>query len=192
MNEIISKIGKVEQLELFQSGEFNDVPDDELLDWINTGHQAIQMAVVKLTIHAAQVGAWLTVMKERKVHGEWEGWVAENCLFSDRTARRYMKLYRKLIELPKRTLVSVLQLPVNTAYRHLGIVKTPAELEPVETPPTPEGFYDVIVIDPPWPMIKIEREEAPEQEGFPYSPMSIDELKMLDVPCADNCHLIIS
>jgi ParB/RepB/Spo0J family partition protein len=62
---------------------------------------------------------------------------ATNCKF----ARHYMKLYRKLIALPNRQLVAVLQMPVNTAYRELGVVKTPTELEPVETPPLPEGKY---------------------------------------------------
>lgn len=121
---------------------------------------SVIMALVKLTIHAAQVGAWLTVMKERKVHGEWEGWVAENCPFSIDSAQRYMKLYRKLIALPKTALVRFLDMPVNTAYRELSVVKTPMELEPVETPPLPEGVFDVIVIDPPWQIAKQRRTHA--------------------------------
>jgi len=110
MNEIVRKIGKVEQLELFPAEEFADVSDNELQDWINIGHQAIQMAVVKLTVHAAQVGAWLTVMKSRKVHGDWEGWVAENCLFKMRSTQKYMKLYRKLIAIPKTHLSAFLDM----------------------------------------------------------------------------------
>ena len=52
-----------------------------------------------------------------------------------------------------------------------------------------EGVYDVIVIDPPWPMKKIERDIAPDQVEFDYPTMTIDEIKALEVPCADNCHV---
>ena len=52
-----------------------------------------------------------------------------------------------------------------------------------------EGVYDVIVIDPPWPMKKIERDVAPNQVEFEYPTMTIDEIKNLEIPCADNCHI---
>ena len=61
--------------------------------------------------------------------------------------------------------------------------------EQVETPPLPEGKYNVIVIDPPWPMEKIEREVAPNQIGFDYPTMSIVNIRQLKIPCADNCHV---
>ena len=53
----------------------------------------------------------------------------------------------------------------------------------------PTGKYDVIVIDPPWPMLKIEREVAPEQVEFDYPTMSIDDIASMDIPAADDCHL---
>lgn len=52
-----------------------------------------------------------------------------------------------------------------------------------------EGVYDVIVIDPPWPMAKIERDERPKQAEFDYLTMSEAELRVLQVPCAANCHV---
>ena len=52
-----------------------------------------------------------------------------------------------------------------------------------------EGVFDVIVIDPPWPMTKIDREVAPNQVDFDYPTMSIDELKAFSVPAADDCHV---
>lgn len=54
---------------------------------------------------------------------------------------------------------------------------------------TIDGVYDVIVIDPPWPMQKIERDVTPNQVLFDYPTMSEDELKSLHIPCADDCHV---
>lgn len=53
------------------------------------------------------------------------------------------------------------------------------------------GVYDVIVIDPPWPMEKIEREAAPNQVAFEYPTMEEDALNQLTVPCADDCHVFL-
>ena len=38
------------------------------------------------------------------------------------------------------------------------------------------GKYDVFVIDPPWPMEKIERDDRPRQANFDYPTMSIEEI----------------
>lgn len=51
------------------------------------------------------------------------------------------------------------------------------------------GTYDVVVIDPPWPMQKIERDERPNQVNFDYPTMSEAELAALEIPAADNCHM---
>jgi N6-adenosine-specific RNA methylase IME4 len=56
----------------------------------------------------------------------------------------------------------------------------------------PDGKYGCIVIDPPWPMEKIEREVRPNQVGFEYPTMSEEELASFEVPgiiAADDCHL---
>ena len=58
-------------------------------------------------------------------------------------------------------------------------------------PQTIEGKYDVIVIDPPWPMEKIERDVRPNQHGFDYPTMSEDELEAVHLPAADDCHLFL-
>ena len=52
-----------------------------------------------------------------------------------------------------------------------------------------EGVYDVIVIDPPWPMKKIERDVAPNQVAFEYPTMSEAEMAELKMPAADDCHM---
>lgn len=59
------------------------------------------------------------------------------------------------------------------------------------TPSLPSDAYDVIVIDPPWEMQKIERDVRPNQVAFDYPTMNEEELIAFDVPsiAADNCHL---
>ena len=66
----------------------------------------------------------------------------------------------------------------------LAIVKERAPSLPTDT-------YDVIVIDPPWDMQKIERDVRPNQVAFDYPTMREEELAEFDVPSisADDCHL---
>lgn len=49
--------------------------------------------------------------------------------------------------------------------------------------------YDVIVIDPPWEMKKIDRDITPNQTDFDYPTMNEGDLKNLNIPAADNCHI---
>jgi N6-adenosine-specific RNA methylase IME4 len=57
----------------------------------------------------------------------------------------------------------------------------------------PKGKFQTIVIDPPWPMEKIDRDTRPNQVGFDYPTMSEEDL--MDWPlskfAADNCHLYL-
>jgi N6-adenosine-specific RNA methylase IME4 len=66
-----------------------------------------------------------------------------------------------------------------------------AKLENVEArkAKTLAGHYDVIVIDPPWPMEKIERDVTPEQVAFEYPTMQEHELAAMQLPAADDCHV---
>jgi N6-adenosine-specific RNA methylase IME4 len=65
--------------------------------------------------------------------------------------------------------------------------------EVVENPtPTPTGLYRTIVIDPPWPVQKIEREVRPNQVEFDYPVMSIDEIKAINLPADPaGCHVYL-
>lgn len=62
------------------------------------------------------------------------------------------------------------------------------ELKAREVKPA-DGVYDVIVLDPPWPMEKIEREVRPNQVAFDYPTMTEQELAGLELPMADDCHV---
>ncbi len=66
-----------------------------------------------------------------------------------------------------------------------------AKLESIEAveAKASEGVYDVIVIDPPWPMQKIERDVRPNQSEMDYPTMTEDELADLDIPCTGDCHV---
>jgi len=56
---------------------------------------------------------------------------------------------------------------------------------------TVTGKYDVIVLDPPWPMEKIERDCRPNQHAFDYPTMTEEELSALDIPSSDDCHIFM-
>lgn len=66
----------------------------------------------------------------------------------------------------------------------------------ISDPKPLEDSYSVVVIDPPWPMQKIEREVRPNQVGFDYPTMEEDEIAALFQnelrPGMDaNCHVFI-
>lgn len=56
-------------------------------------------------------------------------------------------------------------------------------------PEPPAGKYNVIVIDPPWPIEKIEREARPNQVTMDYPTMNEEEMSALNIPACDDCHL---
>ncbi len=74
------------------------------------------------------------------------------------------------------------------------------EAKKLNPPPTPEGEYDVIVIDPPWDVDKIlRRVDAPDQAEntgaedaeLDYPRMTIEEIKLFPIPSGPNCHVFL-
>jgi N6-adenosine-specific RNA methylase IME4 len=57
----------------------------------------------------------------------------------------------------------------------------------------PPGKFRTIVIDPPWPIEKILREERPYQDRFDYQRMSLEEIGNIPVPdkADEACHLYL-
>jgi N6-adenosine-specific RNA methylase IME4/ParB-like chromosome segregation protein Spo0J len=53
----------------------------------------------------------------------------------------------------------------------------------------PKRTYDVVVVDPPWPMQKLALDRAPRDVVFPYPTMSLEEIKALKLPLAADCHV---
>lgn len=55
-----------------------------------------------------------------------------------------------------------------------------------------EGEYGVVIVDPPWPIEKIEREVRPNQvKQIDYPTMTLDEIKAIKIPSAQDCHLFL-
>lgn len=52
----------------------------------------------------------------------------------------------------------------------------------------PEGFYSVLVIDPPWPY-GTKYDSDGRRAANPYPEMSLDELQAMELPAADDCVL---
>jgi N6-adenosine-specific RNA methylase IME4 len=67
------------------------------------------------------------------------------------------------------------------------------ELEDVENvrAKAVKGVFDVIVIDPPWQIKKIERDCRPNQVELDYPTMHVDEIGDLAIPVADDCHVFL-
>lgn len=73
-------------------------------------------------------------------------------------------------------------------------IRTRLDTIAAATPQTPTGLFDVIVIDPPWPMEKIERDERPNQSSFDYPTMTIgdiEDLTMVRDFAASDCHVFV-
>ena len=76
------------------------------------------------------------------------------------------------------------------------LVKAREEIpEPTETPEFPDRWYHCLVIDPPWPMKKIEREVAPNQGLYlDYPTMTLDQISEIPIPelaHEEGCHVFL-
>jgi len=83
------------------------------------------------------------------------------------------------------------EMTVNRAIQEMRRKQIKDNLNSIETIEAKEieGVFDVIVIDPPWQMKKIERNVAPNQVEFEYPTMAIEDIKKIKIPCADDCHV---
>lgn len=73
-------------------------------------------------------------------------------------------------------------------------ILTEVKRREVQTPPWPQGKYRTIVIDPPWPVEKIEREVSPNQFEMDYATMTLETIAALPVTslvAAEGTHLYL-
>jgi N6-adenosine-specific RNA methylase IME4/ParB-like chromosome segregation protein Spo0J len=79
---------------------------------------------------------------------------------------------------------------VDGAHRLLRKRQQVAHLRAREQPTAAfDGTYDVIVLDPPWPVAVQGREARPQQVGLPYTTMTVAEIQALHLPMAQDCHV---
>jgi N6-adenosine-specific RNA methylase IME4 len=83
------------------------------------------------------------------------------------------------------------QLPTFTHFLRLAKAKSLEDIPHLENP---DNTYHTIVVDPPWPTEKINREVRPYQSGFDYKTMSLEEIKAFPIvrdSARAECHLYL-
>lgn len=72
---------------------------------------------------------------------------------------------------------------VNTLRREVNnVMRERRKVEIAENPPElPAGLYSTVVIDPPWPVVKIARDVRPNQTGFDYPTMKVEDIERLNI-----------
>lgn len=63
--------------------------------------------------------------------------------------------------------------------------------QPDSDVPMPGGVYPTIVIDPPWPMQKVDREVRPNQAEFGYKTQTLDQIGDIDIPSAEDANIFV-
>jgi N6-adenosine-specific RNA methylase IME4 len=115
--------------------------------------------------------------------------VAKQNKVSERKMKQARKVKTSSPEMAKK--VDAGELSLADAVREIKRSEVITKLEDVAAVEAKalEGKYDVIVIDPPWPMQKIERDVAPNQVAFEYPTMTEAELAEMQMPAAEDCHM---
>ena len=108
---------------------------------------------------------------------------------SPKTAERALGLAKKAPELLDQVAAGAITL--NTATRQVKRAAMRQQLEAAETQAVKAlaGVYDVVVIDPPWPVAYNAREVRPEQASLAYPTMTLAEIRALQLPLADAAHV---
>ena len=88
---------------------------------------------------ATEAGDLLIKAKEQLPHGNWGAWVQENCRFSERTARGYMRLARELPKLEESKRQRVADMSLRQAIK--------AVAEPNEAPSETSIIWIRLVAD---------------------------------------------
>lgn len=109
--------------------------------------------------------------------------LAKHLSISERTLYYAVKFVQKYPELDK------VPEGKNITWNKIITKYLPAPKENKIDIDPPEGLYNVIVIDPPWPIEKIQRDCRPNQIDVDYQTMSLDEIVALHLPAMNDCHI---
>ncbi|MCX5804312.1 MAG: DUF3102 domain-containing protein [Proteobacteria bacterium] len=96
----------------------NELIESSVIVEIVELHQKIMLSIKSTLGDAIRIGELLKEQKDRLPHGAFTLWIKANLLFTDRTARNYMKVFENREQL-KTESVSVL----TGAYRMLSVPK---------------------------------------------------------------------
>jgi hypothetical protein len=96
-----------------------------LADQINAEHALCMAAAQDAVNKAIEVGRLLAEAKDQVRHGEWAGWVAENCSFGLRQSQKYMKAYGHREQILEQMRTEGAHLSLNGAMAQLARPKAP-------------------------------------------------------------------
>jgi hypothetical protein len=126
----------------------------ELAEKIKTGHKVIRDAlnVKGLVPKAIVIGRDLNEAKDKVAHGDWKGWLKENCNLSERTASRYMRFANnegKLEEAAKKKSVKAADLTMADADKAVGAKggRHAKQLNGVDLPASTASDDDLVKIE---------------------------------------------
>ena len=108
---------------------------------------------------------------------------------SPATAARALALKNSAPDLAQEVIDGHLSLPAATREAKKRTVVAALNDTAAREVKAAAGLYDVLVIDPPWPAAKIERDQRPNQVGLDYPIMTEDEIAALAIPAAKDCHV---
>lgn len=108
-------------------------------------------------------------------------------------SKKISSLSQQLARMPKKEFEQVRDgiVGMAEALRQVKKEKIIGDLESIKNKKSKKllGQYDVIVIDPPWPMEKIVRDVRPNQTKFDYPTMTEQEIINVKIPSTADCHL---
>lgn len=161
------------------------------------------------------LGAALTQLERNESHGggpgrgnktasdDGHGFIPSEyraVLDDTQTTRQDANRWQRIAAMPEPAFVEYI-IETKAASKELtttGALQAAARLiapEPAFTPAIPSGRYRCIVIDPPWPIVKIERAERPNQgDTLDYPTMSLEAITALpiaDLAEPDGCHMYL-
>lgn len=103
---------------------------------------------------------------------------------------------KEIIKEMNRRQSETIQTPIIAARLVNDVLKEVQKVERKDNrlAPLPKNKYRTIVIDPPWPIEKITRDNRPNQSIIDYQTMTIDEIKLFpinDIAYQDGCHVYL-
>ena len=122
--------------------------------------------------------------------------VAKEVGVSDKTAEKRLQWADELKDRPElKEQVRRHEIHVTRAVMQVKQERAKIALEKKIAAPLPQGKFRTLIIDPPWPIEKIDREVRPNQTAYlDYPVMTIEEIKALpmsDLAETSGCHVYL-